>query len=184
MINLLPPGDKRQIRAGRSNALLLRYNILLVVAVGFLMAAIGVVYVYLGNTKLGAEQVIKENQAKVADFAETENKANEFKNNLAIAKQILGKEVIYTKVILEISALTPKGVVLDSLNLDAKNFGTQTTLSAHAKNINDAIALKTSFQNSTLFSNVNFQSISTEESGGSYPIRVNLNVTINKDATK
>lgn len=185
MINLLPPADKRQIRAGRSNALLLRYNVLLLVAVAFLMAAIGVVYVYLGNTKLGAEQVIKENQAKVADFADTEKEANEFKNNLAIAKQILDKEVIYTKVILEISALLPKGVVLDNLNLDAKTFGTQTTLSAHAKTVNDAIALKTSFQNSPLFSDVNFQSISTEDAeADDYPIRVSLNVTINKDATK
>lgn len=184
MINLLPPADKRQIQAGRSNALLLRYNILIIAAVAFLMAAIGVVYVYLGNTKLSAEQVIKDNQAKVADFADTEKKANEFKSNLTVAKQILSKEVVYTKVILEISALLPKGVVLDSLNLDAKTFGTPVTLNAHAKTVDDAIALKTAFQNSPLFSNVNFQSISTEESGEAYPIRVNLNVTINKDAIK
>lgn len=184
MINLLPPADKRQIQAGRSNALLLRYNILIIAAVAFLMAAIGVVYVYLANTKLGAEQVIKDNQAKVVDYADTEKEANEFKNNLTIAKQILSKEVEYTKVILEISALLPKGVTLDNLNLDAETFGTPLTLSAHAKTVNDAIALKTAFQNSPLFSNVNFQSIATEESVGDYPIRVNLNVTINKDATK
>jgi Tfp pilus assembly protein PilN len=184
MINLLPPADKRQIRAGRSNTLLLRYNVLLLAAVGFLMATIGIVYVYLGNTKLGAEQAIKESQAKVADYADTETKANEFKNNLTIAKQILSKETIYSKVILDIAALVPKGVILDDLNLDAKTFGTQTTLNAHAKTINDAIALKTSFQNSPLFSNVNFQSIATEEAGSGYPIRVDLNITINKDVPK
>lgn len=182
MINLLPPDEKRQIQAGRSNVLLLRYNILLVAAVGFLMAAIGIVYVYLGNTKAGAEQTIKENQAKVVGFAATEKEANDFKNNLTIAKQILGKEVTYTKVILDISALLPKGVVLDSLNLDSKTFGTPITLNAHAKSIDDAIALKTAFQNSPLFSNVNFQSISNGE--GVYPVQVNLNVTIHKDASK
>jgi Tfp pilus assembly protein PilN len=182
MINLLPPDEKREIQAGRSNILLLRYNILLVISVGFLMAAIGIVYVYLGNTKAGAEQTIKENQAKVVDFAATEKEANEFKNNLSIAKQILDKEVTYTKVILDISALLPKGVVLDSLNLVAKTFGTPVTLNARAKNVDSAIALKTAFQNSPLFSNVNFQSISTGE--GDYPVQVNLNVTINKEASK
>lgn len=184
MINLLPPADKRQIQAGRSNTLLVRYNILLLAAVGFLMVAIGIVHVYFGNTKSGAEQVIKDNQAKVVDYADTEKEANEFKSNLAIAKQILGKEVIYTKVILEISALLPKHVVLDNLNLDAKTFGTPITLNAHAKTVDDAIALKTAFQSSPLFSDVNFKSISTEEAGGAYPVSVNLSVTINKDASK
>lgn len=184
MINLLPPADKRQIRAGRSNTLLVRYNFFLLGALGFLLVAIGFVYFYLANTRASAEAVVKDNQAKVVGYNKVEQEANEFKNNLAIAKQILGKEVIYTKTILDISALIPKGVVLDNLNLDAKTFGTETVLNAQAKTVNDAIALKDSFQNSPLFSDVHFQSIATAEGGGPYPIVVTLAVTIKKDAVK
>jgi Tfp pilus assembly protein PilN len=128
--------------------------------------------------------VIQENQAKVVGYAQVEQEANNFKNNLTVAKQILDKEVIYTKVILEIAALTPKNVVLNNLNLDAKTFGTETTLTARAKTVNDAIALKNSFQNSPSFSNVHFQSISTVETPNAYPINVSLNVTIKKDVAK
>jgi Tfp pilus assembly protein PilN len=184
MINLLPPADKRQIRAGRSNALLIRYNFFLLGALGFLFVAVGFVYFYLINAKTNAETVVKENQTKVIDYRQVEQEANTFKGNLAIAKQILDKEVVYTKVILEISSLIPKGVVLDNLNLDAKTFGTETTLTARAKTIDDAIALKNSFQNSPSFSNVHFQSISTIEPPDAYPVHVSLNVTINKDAAK
>ena len=52
MINLLPPEEKRQLRAARTNTLLLRYNLSLVGAVVFLGLAIGVTYVYLSNTKV------------------------------------------------------------------------------------------------------------------------------------
>ncbi len=94
MINLLPPSDKRQILAGRSNTLLVRYNFFLLGALGFLLVALGFVYFYLANTKAGAEVVVEENQTKVVGYSKVEQEANAFKSNLAIAKQILGKEVI------------------------------------------------------------------------------------------
>jgi len=185
MINLLPPTDKRQVRAGRSNTLLLRYNVFLLIALGFLFVTIGVVYVFLANTKAGAEQTITESESRVGNYAEVEKQAGEFKANLAIAKQIMDKEVIYTDVILEIASLMPPGVVLDDLKLDSKTFGTKTILAAHSKTIGDAIALKESFQKSPLFTDVNFQTISTAtEAGSAYPIGINLNVTIKKGEVK
>lgn len=196
MINLLPPEDKRQIRAARANSLLLRYNILLLGAIVFLFLAIGGVYVYLQSTKTSAEQTISDNESKVAGFSKVQGEAEQFKSNLTIAKQILDKEVTYTSVILKISHLLPSGVVLDSLNLDSATFGTATTLTAKAKNYNDAIALKNAFQDSDIFTDVHFQSISTssgsdsssssgtDSSSSDYPVTINLSVVIKKEAVQ
>lgn len=189
MINLLPPEDKRQISAARSNTLLLRYNIFLLGAVAFLFLAVAGVYFYLHTTKVTAEQTIRDNESKVAGFSTVKNQAEQFKTNLSIAKKILDNEVTYTSVILKISHLLPSGVVLDSLNLDSATFGTATTLTARAKNYNDALALKSAFQDSDIFSDVHFQSISSgsssDSSGSSdYPVTVNLSVIIKKDAVK
>lgn len=186
MINLLPHEQKRQLRAARVNTLLLRYNILILIAVGFLATAEGFTYFYLVNTKTAAEATITENRAKAVNYVPIEAQAQLFRNNLATAKQILDREVTYTKVILEISKLLPSGVVLDTLNLDSQTFGTQTTLTAQAKDYNRALALKDSFENSTLFSNVHFQSIATTDTpkNPAYPVDVNINVTIKKDAAK
>lgn len=184
MIDLLPPEEKRQLRAARSNTLLIRYNLLLLGAVAFLGLAFGVTYVYLRNTKNNAEQTITQNNAKVGSYAAVTTQAQEFRTNLAIAKQILNQEVTYTKVILAIAKLLPSGVILQNISLDSQTFGTETTLTAQAKDYASALALKDSFQQSPLFSDVHFESITTTGTSGRYPITVSLNVTIKKDAAK
>lgn len=183
MINLLPPDNKRQLRAARTNTLLLRYNFLLLGALVFILIALGVVYFYLNTSRAVAEQTIKDNDAKVANYASVKQQADNFRTSLSTAKQILDQNVAYTKVILKIAHLLPPGVVMDKLSLDSKTFGTPTTISANAKDYDAALALKDSLQSSSLFSNVYFASISGG-GGGSYPIKVTLNVTIQKDAAK
>lgn len=185
MINLLPDNEKRQLRAARANTLLLRYHFVLIGVLVFLAGALGFTYLYLQNTKTSAEQTMAENTAKVSDYSSVELRATQFRTNLATAKQILDREVTYTKVILEIARLLPKGVILDKLNLDAQTFGTKTTLSAQAKTYEAALSLKDSFGKSSLFTDVHFQSISVlADSSSGYPVVVNLNVTIKKDAAK
>lgn len=185
MINLLPPEEKRQIRAARSNTLLIRYNVLMGGVAIFTAVAIGAVFFYLNTTKTGAQATIDDNKLKASSYAEVEKNATEFRSNLATAKQILDREVTYTKVILDIAHALPSGTVLESLNLDASTFGTPTVLVAKARGYNEAIALKDAFQKSPVFSDVHFESIVvTEGDTGGYPITANLNVTIKKDAAK
>ncbi|HMH70676.1 MAG TPA: PilN domain-containing protein [Candidatus Saccharimonadales bacterium] len=186
MINLLPPEEKHQLRAARINLLLLRYNVFLLGAIAFLGIATGITYFYLTSAKANAEQTISENKVKVSAYSATATQAEEFRSNLATAKQILDHEVTYSKVIIGIAQILPSGVILTGLSLDAQTFGTETTLTAQAKNYDRALALKDAFQASPLFMNVHFQSITTAEAspGNGYPVAINLNVTIKKDAAK
>jgi hypothetical protein len=186
MINLLPPEEKRQLRAAQSNVLLLRYNEALVFAVAFLVIALGVVYVFLNNTSTVAQKTITDNKAKVVDYAPIQAQASQFRANLATAKQILDGEVTYSKVILEIAKLMPSGTVLQNLGLDSSTFGTSTQLIALAKDYPTALSLKDSFQKSTLFSDVHFDSITSTTGGtdNTYPMVVTLDVTIKKGAAK
>ena len=186
VINLLPQEEQRQLRAARTNVLLLRYNVLLLGAVIFLVLAVGVTYIQLTTTKDLAERTITLNNNKSSDFVPIENQAAQFRTNLGTAKQILDHEVTYTKVVLAIAKVLPSGVILDNLNLDSQTFGTATTLVAHAKDYSRVLALKESFQTSKLFSDVHFESIANGEASTipEYPITVNLNVTIIKDAAK
>lgn len=183
MINLLPPETKTQLAAARANRLLLRYNFLLLAAIAFLLAAIGLVYVYLGNAKAMAEASIVENISKVGDYNAVEAEANSFKQNLTNVKQILDNDVTYTKVILEIANVLPSGVVLDTLSLDSATFGTPTTLTARVRDYPTVLALKDSLQKSSLFSNVSIQTISSEGTG-EYPLTATFSVTIRKDAAR
>lgn len=185
MINLLPPEEKRQIQAARSNTLLLRYNIVSISVLVFLLAAIATTYVYLTNTKASAEQTISENKERVSDYASVEAEATEFRSSLSTAKQILDQEIVYSKLVLDIAKLIPQGVVLKQLNLDAQSFGAETVLTAEAKDEKAATSLKDSLASSPLFSNVHFQSLTADGAAtGDYPYTVTLGVTIQKGAAK
>jgi Tfp pilus assembly protein PilN len=183
MINLLPPEEKRQLHAARSNTLLIRYNIFLLGVVAFMMVSLAVTYVFLNSAKQSADLTIQENEAKATEYADVQKQADQFRVHLTTAKQILDNEVTYSKVVTAIAKLIPRGVILENLSLDSQTFGTETALVALAKDYNSALSLKESFEKSTLFSNVHFQSIT---SGGAtaYPVTVNLNITIKKEAAQ
>ena len=183
MINLLPPETKTQISAARANRLLLRYNLLLLIAVVFMLAAIGLVYIYLGSAKASAESTIAENISRAGDYGSVESDANHFRQQLTNVKQILDNDTKYTKVALEIAAVLPSGVILETLNLDSATFGTPTTLTAKVTDYTTVLKLKESLQQSTIFSDASIQSIS-DDSDGNYPLTATFSVTIRKDAAK
>ena len=183
MINLLPPDYKKQLTAARSNSLLVRYNILLASVLVVLALAIGALYGVFITTKTVADQTIADNEAKAAQYQSVAKEATEFRKNLTEARAILDSQVSYSRVMLEIGRTLPDGVVLSSLSLDAATFGTPVTLQAQARDINSAVALKTAFQNSDLFSNVSFSSIN-EGGADQYNYNVTINVTINKTAAQ
>lgn len=180
MINLLPPEERRQLVASRTNSLLLRYNFFMIGVLAFVGLAIGVTYVYLSTTQATAEKQVADNQSRVSNYKEVQQQEATFKANLSTAKEILDKEVVYTKAILKIASLIPNGVVIQGLNLNPQAFGVETSLAFQAKSIDDALNLKKVFENSDVFTNVHFQNL--EDKGGSeeYPVAVNLNVTIDK----
>ena len=181
MINLLSPEQKHQIKTARNNVILLRYNIIAACAGVFIVLGVIGVYFVLMGIKSSAEETQQENQAKVAGYAKVEKEAEEFKANLATAKTILSGNVNYSESIIKIASTIPKGVIIDQLSLDASTFGNPTTLQAKAKSYDRALALKESFQKSSLFSDVHFESVSeAEDSSDGYPIQVVLGLTINK----
>ena len=182
MINLLPDTSKKEIRAARLNVILLRYNIFTLVTVLVFVLILGGFYAYLTTTKAAAEASNAENQAKANSYSDTKKAADEYRTNLTTAKQILANRVNYTSVVLGITELLPKGVVLDNVNLSAKDFGNQTVIAAHASNYDAVTQLKQNFQQSKVFSNVFFQTISesSDAADKNHPISVSISVKINK----
>lgn len=183
MINLLPPETKTQLSAARANRLLLRYNILLLAALTFLIVAIALVYIYLGNAKASAEATMAENISRAGDYDSVDAEAAAFRQSLASVKQILDNDVAYTNIILEIAGVLPQGVVLDRLNLDSATFGTPTTLTANVTDYATVLQLKDALQQSSIFTNVSIQTISNEGTG-QYPLSATLSVTIQKEVIR
>lgn len=185
MINLLPNIIKQQIRAGRTNTVLVKYIIVLVLSVAFLASACYISYLFLTNSKTGAERLLAITQSKNTESTSITDQANAISASLATAKNILDQQVSYSNIITELAAVLPAGVILDSLSLTNSVIGTPIILKAHAKTADNVATLKANFQKSQLFSNYNMTSLTTSSDRTTdYPVVINIGITINKSISQ
>ncbi len=184
MINLLPDDAKVEIRAARTNVILVKYIAILGLGLIFLCSVFLAAYFVLLSTKANAQATIDENASKSTAYNSVKIAASNLTTSLASAKSILNREVVYTRVLTSIAQAMPPGVVLDTLNLSPTTLGVPMTLQAFAKTTEAALALKTSFQKSPLFSNVTLISITDGPQGqaGAYPKTISLSLTINRSS--
>jgi len=186
MINLLPDNVKKEIRSARVNVILIRYIIVIILAFAFLVLLLAGSYVVLTQTKMSAQQTIDSNGTKAAVFSSTKAQVDALSSSLGETKTILDQEVLYSNVLMNIGQQMPAGTVIDKITLDATSFtGTPITLKAYAKTTDDAVALRSKFQSSPIFTNVNFESVSDSAGGISgYPVSVSMTLTITKAAAQ
>ena len=184
MINLLPDATKKELRAARTNVRLLNYILMLGLGVLFLIVVCGGVYLTLSSSKSSADSRINENQSKSSSYGSVEAQGAELRSSLTNAKTILDQEVLYTKVITRFADLVPEGVVINSLNLSPSTFGAPVNLQIYAKSNEAALSLKDKLQSSNLFSNINFQSLSSNAQSNTYPVSATLSIVINKSAAQ
>lgn len=186
MINLLPDSHKSEIRAARMNVLLIRYIAIFGAAMMVLGGIIVTAYIVLDARKALVETLGEANNAKMAPYTPIRTEADSIRASIADAKTILDQKVHYSKLIYEIADSMPKGVVLESLELDPTTFGTAMTITAAAKNLESASTVKDKFAgNSEVFSDVKLLSLESGAStgtGGDYPVKVSVSVIINKAA--
>ncbi len=185
MINLLPTQQKREILAGRTNRLLVRYIVLLAIVFGMMLLAFGFVWLYLQNTRSINQAKIEQNEASSRQLLAKQAAINDFRTNLQTAKTILDKQVNYSTIILRVASTIPDGVTIDQLTLDPTTFGTPTVLTARAKSEAATLALKDSFTNSPYYSDAHFDSIAkADDVKNGYSYSITMSVTLTQELLK
>jgi len=183
VINLLPPDDKKQIRAARSNVLLLRYNFLLIGVVVFLGLAVSFTYYYLGNSLQAANDTIAANAQREGTYSSTKAQADAFRSQLGDAKAVFDSQVDYSAALINIAHQIPDGAVITDLQLSEASFTTPLILDVNVKGKEQAAAVRDNFQNSPLFSGVKIGTVKKGTVNG-YPYSIEVTVTLSKEAAK
>lgn len=158
----------------------------MVFVIVFLTGAIFVTNFLLTSAKSAAETNISENQAKVADFNTVQAQATQFRSSLSKAKGLLDSATKYSKVIVATANLLPSGTAIDKLQLDNTSFGKAMVFIVKVQGESQALALRSAFQSSPLYSNVSYGKLSTNSDNDSstYPYTIELNATLNKGAAQ
>ncbi len=176
MINLLGPEDKKQLRAARVNTILLRYYFLAILVIAGAGGILAGGFYIADQNKNSSKVELSQAENDTADYTTVRQQAETFSNNLKMAKQILATEVVYSKMITDIANTIPAGTILTSLSLTPETISKKMELSFKTKSYDQGIQLKTSLENSDLFSDVSITNITSkgQEGGGAYPTDVNI----------
>jgi len=181
MINLLSDARKDAIRAARVNVFLIRYIAILILAFVFIMSALYVSYTVLGTTIKSADELIASNDVKAGVYSETSEQVAVLSAKLDETKGILNREVRFSRVLVNVGQLVPKGAILGNLTLSSESFnGDPVKIKAFAKSTTEAGLLQTQFQNSPLFSNVTLNSTETKNEIDGYPVTIGMSVVFNR----
>lgn len=184
MINLLPPAEKKEIRAGYSNVLLIRYTLLTVGALVFVILALGVTYFVLMQAQTSAESTTRNNQEKAIDFRDTQAAATKFRDNLSSAEKLFTNDVRYSKVLIRLAQALPDGTAISSLSIDDSSFTAPVALEVNVRGRSAAEALESSLGGSPFVSSVTLGSIRTNQDSSSYPYTADVTVTLDRSIGK
>lgn len=182
MINLLSEERKGEIRAARTNVILSRYIIILILATVFIIGVLSVSYTLLLQTKSSADARVESNTSRVSVYSDTQKEIDTLSSKLSDAKNILNQEIRYSSVLTSIGKLMPAGTLLDSLELNETRLSgtTAVDLTAYAKTNESAAVIQQRLQNSPLFTQVSLKGTDTENGIENYPVKINLTVVFNR----
>jgi hypothetical protein len=181
MINLLSDERKDAIRAARVNVFLVRYTFILILAFVFIMSALYVSYTVLGTTIKSADELIDNNNDKAGMYGETSKQVAALSAKLDETKGILDQEVRFSRVLVNMGQLMPKGTVLGDLTLTPSSFnGSPVEVKAFAKSTAEASLLQTQFQKSPLVNTVTLKSTETKNELEGYPVTITMIIVFNR----
>lgn len=186
MINLLSPNDKKQLHAARRNTIWARYTFLTIAVLVSINIILGATALIIQNEQDSFRQKIATNEnQRDKDYIATRQEAEKFRQNLAIARTILGEETKYSDIILSIARAIPPGCILGNLTLNAQSFSTTTsqTLSFNCRSQDDVVSLKTAMENAPgIFGKVSILSTTLAQGNDSsgYPVTASISTLIKK----
>ncbi len=184
MINLLSTNRKSEIRAARTNVILLRYTGIIIIAVIFLMAVLYVSYNLLQQTMATAEARIATNSTEADVYASTKQQVDALSAKLSDSKAVLDQEISYATILTSIGQAMPAGSILEGLTIDDAtiNSGAPITLTAYATSEEIAPLVQQQLQGIPIFSSVELVGTSQDASISGYTVKISMAATFNRSA--
>lgn len=179
MINLLPPPIKEQVRYAKLNARIVRY----IWVLGFSALLVGVSFFgahwHLSQRMVKADEQMKQKQADIAKFKPFEEKVKQVNDRLSAIKAIQATQPRFSALLVDLSAVTPKGVTISSVTLTGVD-AQPVRISAAANSMNSATAFRENLAASPRIAAADIETISKEPGG----VRVSIVVAFKPGLAK
>jgi Tfp pilus assembly protein PilN len=185
MINLLPPELKETYTYGRRNRALARWiSTMALCLVGAVLLTAGG-YLYLNQSIDSTNQQIadvnrqlqSENQSKV------QAQVTDISNNLKLAVQVLSKEILFSKLLKQLAAVTPNGAVLTNLSITQAQGGLDITAETTSYATATQLQVNLADPSNQIFSQADIEGIdcSGQTGNSAYPCAVTMRTLFAKN---
>lgn len=187
MINLLPPELKEAYTYAQRNSKLMHWVISFAFALaGLLVISLGgILYVYQTSHSYDNQISQLQDTLKQEKLTETEKQASDISSSLKLSVKVLSKEVLFSKLLKQLAAVTPSNANLTDLNISQTQGGLD--ISAEATDYKAATQLQVNLSDAKnqIFSKADIISITcggtTENGDNRYPCTVVIRALFAKD---
>lgn len=185
MINLLTDERKKSIAYAKRNNQLLKWLIILGVALGGMVIIFAGSLFYIKQDIKAHEVSIAKSQASLEaqDEKGTLERVTEISGRLSLVVDVLSREVVFSKLLPHVGSLMPEGTSLNGLTLSRDTQG-GIDLSIGARDYYTASQVLTNLQASDnqLFANADANSVDCESSTNAfYPCEVTIRAVLVKE---
>lgn len=181
MINLLPSEMKQQYRCARRNRRLVRWSSALVLAMLGLVVLTSTGLIIMSRAIAHYQIDTAEAEARLASQNVTgiQAQVNAISNNLTLMVRVLSKEVLFSKLLVQLGNNTPQNVVLTNLSISQTESAIDVT--ARATNYTAAAQLQANLADpkNKIFSKADIVSITctagaSQNTTAEYPCSVTI----------
>lgn len=185
MIDLLPPPVKEHKRYGQLNRRMLRYGILTLATAVLITAVFVGSWLALKKNEADTELKLTDAVAKNAQYASIEADAKSLADRLKSIEEVQTQQSHYTRLLKEVSAVTPPGVYIFTLQVSSEA-NASMRIAAFAETEQAAAAFQQSIERSGRFASAALQGLDDDKDPytGKPSKRLNLTVGLKAGALK
>ena len=177
MINLLPPQTRVNMRIARSNTSLRRYIELLILALLVVVTAYIAGQYFLSSQQENVQSTIDANKRSVKKLEGVQKEAQQLSATINTIAGLLSREISFSSMLEQTSALLPQGSVLTGLQFSIEDLKSPLVITAQVDTEAKAAVLLKNLQSSNLFQNTQLVSISQIEEESTSTLTTPLTTT-------
>jgi hypothetical protein len=184
MINLLPPEAKEEITYARRNTVLARWSFVLLGGLISLIVVVfvGQLYIQQSIQSYQAQVAHGQQQLKVQGMEQTQKRLSDISASLKLVVQVLGQQVLFSKLVQQVGTVMPNGTVLTDLNISQVGGGIDLKAATLNQATGTQVQLNLQDPSNKIFDKVDIVNISCGSTlyGDKYPCTVQLRAAFTK----
>jgi len=178
MINLLPPAIKQEYSYALRNSALRRWVLAClcsIVGLG-LIATYGLVTMQRSTTTYADQVATTQKSLDAQNLSKTEAQVKDISGSFKLVLQVLGKEVLFSKLLKQIATVIPRDAILTNLNISQTVGAVDITAAASDYNTATQVQVNLADPANKIFSKADIVSIvcAANASTPQYPCTIQL----------